>query len=273
MEIWDRVKAVALAKDWQGMREVIESVHDHHDMDNALSNILCVNFTEGYDEKEKIVAKNEIPMELIDLALERFSQFDSKRNHDSWTHSLSHFTNGLWKRGLMQWVKRFNEQAFGNAEKGWGFEHAYGCCDRLVVDIVGHGTFATNPRELGITDERVDKVTNEYNKRQTSMVKAMPFASQKDADIWTARWKLADMTNPKSWDDRTPDMEELLPSIAFLKENGIEVDEVDIKSKLRALIDAKLLKMRANLRHEDKWVRGRAQQTIEKLQGDIKMLA
>lgn len=189
MELWDQIRKTALDHDWDALRQIIESGrNDHHKAENIASVILVKEFVVGWGEERRVLGNNETPMELVNLALEVFAECDRKYCHPSWTHSLSHFTELLWPRGLMDWVKRFNEQAFGNAEKGWGWGEAFSCCDRLVGDVARYGNWATNPVELGITPERVDKAMDEC--LLAHHVKSLPFASERDEKVSLNSWIL-----------------------------------------------------------------------------------
>lgn len=177
---------------WAALRDFINSVENHNDLRSLLNAILLVRFSDGYGKDAKDLGPNKTPPNLIDLALEKFSAADIKWNHPVWTHSLSSLTRYLWERGLHQWIKRFNEQAFGNAEKGWGFERAYDCCDRLVVDVTKYGNWDTDPATIGLTSERIQKIADQYNQFYVARAGALPFASAVAADIWKAKWYLSD---------------------------------------------------------------------------------
>lgn len=201
MSLRESAEKAARRKDWIDLRATIDCVSDYNEGESVLFAVLEQEFTEGYGEDRKVLGPNETPQELIDLALEKFSATDGVRRHGSWTHALSHFTKLLWKRGLMGWVACLNNQAFGNAEKGWEGDRAYSCCDRLVQDVVRYGRYDMNPLELGLTPERIRQVASEYSVDVTTRILAMPFASQEAADVWEAQWCLADPAKRcRKWD-------------------------------------------------------------------------
>ncbi|MEI6297085.1 MAG: hypothetical protein WCO84_05610 [bacterium] len=177
MNIFEAVREVMDKYGWVGLTKMIE------DFDNY-DPIVCFLsvFLSGKKKKTSF-------SELFDLALERFCKMDNYREHEKWTYALCHFTKGLWKWGMMDWVKRLNNQALENAEKTGKFNH----CDRLLKDLLWYGNFATNPAELGMTEKYIGLI-NKGNIHQFILdkISALPFASQELADIWEANWHLTD---------------------------------------------------------------------------------
>ena len=192
----ERVEQSVKDEDWNSLREVIAAADHYSCCEQIIGMVLPINYASPrigcFHDEAVPIDGNKVPSNLIDLALDKFSSTDSRVSHDGWTHSLSHFTNRLWAYGYLDWIKRFNEQAFGNAEEGWGFDRAYNCCDRLVVDVAKYGGWDTDPAAIGLTKERIQRVAGQYNLYYFARVCALPFASAVAADIWKAKWYLSD---------------------------------------------------------------------------------
>jgi hypothetical protein len=193
----ERAEQSVKDEDWNSLREVIAAADDCSCCELIIEVVLPPRYdtskkSDCFDGEAVLVDGNKVPSDLIDLALDKFSATDNRMSHDGWTHSLSHFTRRLWAYGYLDWIKRFNEQAFGNAEEGWGFDRAYSCCDRLVVDVAEYGGWDTDPAAIGLTKERIQKVADQYNLYYFARVCALPFASAVAADIWKAKWYLSD---------------------------------------------------------------------------------
>ncbi|MFH1171370.1 MAG: hypothetical protein V1778_02430 [bacterium] len=88
--------------------------------------------------------------ELVDHALQVFlnSRRTGWREHGYWVHSLSHFTDILWKRrlDLDAWIARFNEVAFRGANEG-----DPNCSDRLVDDFASFARWDEDPAHFHLT--------------------------------------------------------------------------------------------------------------------------
>lgn len=168
------------AKDWAKIEAVITEADDY----NYLETILSVLLRDGNFPN--------VPSELIEKALEKFCAIHSRWNHDSWIHSLSHFTHRLWDRELFSWISRLNELAFGKTDEGWGRGYHDNCCGRLIMDVARYGSWATNPAELALTSDRIAAAVSECTPSTIAWVQSLPFASEKDAEVWKARWCLDD---------------------------------------------------------------------------------
>jgi len=186
LEIMRDLTETIQAKNWAGIEAVITNAHDYHYLESILNVIL-----KGGDSPDE----EEVPPELIEKALEKFCAIHSRWNHDSWVHSLSHFAHRLWERELFGWISRLNERAFGKTDEGWGRGYHDNCCGRLIMDVARYGSWATNPAELALTSERIAAAVSECTPSTTAWVQSLPFASEKDAEVWKARWCLDDPLN------------------------------------------------------------------------------
>lgn len=196
MGVYKQAQELILSKDWDALREMLDNTYDHNRCESIVAKLLEEKFTSGWGEDKKVLGTNEAPQELIDYALETFCRCDSKWDHGGWTHSLSHFTDKIWKRGLMGWVKRLNEQAFGNAENGYyGYngQDPFSCCDRLVGDICEYGAYDLNPSDLAITPERLARFNN--SDLYIEVAQKLPFDSDRSKRVFIAKKVLEDCSS------------------------------------------------------------------------------
>ncbi|HEY4511675.1 MAG TPA: hypothetical protein VJH55_02430 [Candidatus Paceibacterota bacterium] len=125
--------------------------------------------TQDYNESEHLVfavlTSEKSSPKLISATLEAFEktrqnwkQGNRGGGHGGWVHSLSHFTEDLWKRRLVTWIKRLNEVAFrGATELGDS-----GCCDRLVHDFGKYARHDDNPADFGLFADNMPWLDLEY---------------------------------------------------------------------------------------------------------------
>jgi len=100
-------------------------------------------YRESEDYVQAVLKADKSTSELIDAALEGFLATRQHRNpeHGYWVHSLSHFTNVLWERGLTDWIKKFNEVAFRGAIELYDPN----CSSRLVGDFAYYAKWDDDP--------------------------------------------------------------------------------------------------------------------------------
>ena len=111
----------------------------------------------------------DAPANLVEAALDRFLATHNDWYHGYWVHSLSHFTEFLWKRRMMAWIARLNEAAFQGACR----THDSNCCGRLVGDFSAFARWNDNPKILGYTPENLRWVEDEQTD-PPSMTEGLP---------------------------------------------------------------------------------------------------
>lgn len=157
-------------------------------VDDALT---LINSEKDYHEGESIVLAvlrcEESTQELIDAVFEMFLNTRENRfeQHGYWVHSLSHFTKILWKKGMIDWIKKFNEVAFRGA-----FElNDDNCSDRLVRDFVKFANWDDDPATYGLTPDSLSWVNSDSDRMRgvMSRINASPFESEEEYLRWTMR--------------------------------------------------------------------------------------
>lgn len=120
------------------------------------------------EEMEKILIERELRVyNLIQLrvsdkelrvALDEFMSIRDEVNpFVSWTHSLSHFTQDLWKRGMREEIKAFHRAVAERAScpiHGENAGRSRGCIDRLVMHFRQHR--AAEDKEEDFEIERLE---------------------------------------------------------------------------------------------------------------------
>lgn len=152
--------------------------------------IEMVRSTEDYHEGESFVFtvlnEEKSTPELVEATLEAFlgTRKNCYEQHGYWVHSLSHFTERLWKRRMDGWIKKFNEVSFKGAKELCDSN----CSDRLVCDFGQYAKFDDDPADFALTSENLRWMNweddgNEYTR---SRIEAGRFESE-EAFL---RWKL-----------------------------------------------------------------------------------
>lgn len=191
---------------------------------------VIVRVPNDYNEGEIFVAEilrtnKEIPEldELLNDALQGFlnSHENRYKQHGYWVHSLSHFTNKLWKRRMDAWIKKLNEIAFTGANELGNSA----CCDRLVDDFVGNAKWDDDPADFGLTIGNLSWIKWEDNVDLKSWIEYGPF----DSEVQFLRFKLQ-----QPWEDKWSDTCQCkLPGIGKeeyirrLKELGADTEEFE----------------------------------------------
>ncbi|MDO8655524.1 MAG: hypothetical protein Q7R48_03930 [bacterium] len=75
---------------------------------NAQSNLKA----EAVIHAAAILGHDDVLDEALDVFIGTYHGKESLPKHDSWVHSLSHFSDFLWERGKKEWVKRLYPIAF-----------------------------------------------------------------------------------------------------------------------------------------------------------------
>lgn len=127
------------------------------------------------------------PAEVLDAALEGFlgTRQHSNPAHGYWVHSLSHFTEQLWRLRLMEWLKRLHEAAFLGANQLGDIN----CSNRLVVDYEAYARWDDDPAALGYTTEGLAwtaTVNTKYIAGALGRIRACPFADEAAYLQWKA---------------------------------------------------------------------------------------
>lgn len=159
--------------------------------------------------------------ELVDATLEAFRK--SRQNwkqgsygggHGGWVHSLSHFTEELWKRRLVGWIKKFNEIAFqGALELGDS-----GCCDRLVCDFAKYAHHDDKPADFALFVDKMPWLDLAYYGGHKLRIEHGVFESPEALERFQLEYKLR---HPSEYDS----VREIQERFARLKELGAPTDE------------------------------------------------
>jgi len=174
-----------------------------------------------YEEGEAFVditfREENVPQEIIEAALEGFleSRVNRYELHGYWVHSLSHFTDKLWKRGMRSWIKRFNETAFrGVYETG-----DTNCSDRLVGDFGRYASWDDDSTDFHLTDKILRWMKWDYLGYTKARIQMRVFQSEEEYICWRLG-RLEDFMNHV-------DIEQIQAFLRRLRELGSDVSEFD----------------------------------------------
>lgn len=100
---------------------------------------------------------NDTPKTVVDAVLELFlstaSSSDSSA-HQTWVHSLSHFTEKLWELRQVEWLQRLYKAAVSDSRS----TENWNCVDRLVREFVELGEFSDRASDFGLGEEIVESM-------------------------------------------------------------------------------------------------------------------
>ncbi|MBI4598886.1 hypothetical protein HY734_01670 [Candidatus Uhrbacteria bacterium] len=99
-----------------------------------------------------------------------------------WTHSLSHFTEKLWERRMVGWIKKFNQTAFFGAND---LEDP-SCSERLILDFAKYGKWDDDPADFHITPENIGWMDWRYQEKTRLRIEHGPFESEEAFLKWKA---------------------------------------------------------------------------------------
>lgn len=170
------------------------------------------------------------------------SFFNTRENgipkHRIWVHSLAYFTHLLWKRRLINWIKRFYKVAFKSANELGDTT----CSDRLINDFVQLSKWDDNPAHFHLTLENLDWM--DWCEEYTKYLKARIEAGRFETEESFLRWKLQNMPKTK-WDNDAQsiliDINTFRSIIQRLRDLGVDMTELSnfeenlLRSKLSEL--------------------------------------
>ena len=209
---FDKAKLVALiqAGDLKSAKVAIMGIYEHHAAEMA-----CFGVFESGENP---------PTELIEAALQKFMDTHEdctyRPNHGYWVHSLSHFMDILWDRGLTDWIKKFNKVSFEGAIQFCDSN----CSSRLVANFVEYSGWDADPSEFGMTPNSTSWLTSQYDSYAIARIAAGKFVTEESY----LRWKLVNDKFAKFDNDTQREMVDadgLAAVIKRIKELGGDVSE------------------------------------------------
>ena len=204
--------------------------------------IAFINTANGYDEGETMVSivlhTEACPQEVIEAALERFVATRENRyeRHGYWVHSLSHFTEQLWKRGLKDWIKRLNTIAFTGANE----LDDTNCSDRLLGDFERFAPWDAVPAEYGYSEKNLRWAGDggEYTKSAIMRLRSSPFKTEAGLIRFELGGELRKFTKYSTPSASEPqatllDLPKIRKIVEKLKELGDDVSDLkDIEARM-----------------------------------------
>tara|TARA_Y100000310_G_C20691745_1_gene822734 strand:- start:642 stop:1397 length:756 start_codon:yes stop_codon:yes gene_type:complete len=158
-------------------RDALEGLLRAKQTDRAVT---MINRVQDHGEGESFVfavlTSDDPEQNLIDTVLEAFlkTRRDYRPQHGIWVHSLSHFTEKLWKLRQIGWIKNFNEISFRGANE-LGDNN---CSNRLVEDFGKYAQWDDDPAEFHITSENLGFVDWKYLQKTKLRMEAGKLASE-----------------------------------------------------------------------------------------------
>jgi hypothetical protein len=244
---------------WEAMRRNTETLNAHlaaGEFDAVQQMIQSVtDYHEGEAYVAAILAAETAPQTLVDAGLEMFVSTRENRyeKHGYWVHSLSHFTELIWKRRLTGWIQRLNLIAFTGAVE----LDDDNCSDRLVNDFGKYAGWNDNPADFHLTPELIGWMRWEYAKYAKKRIEAGVFPSEEAFIAWQLEQPenhgSTATINPKFFDRAKQRLAELGSSIDVdaIKRNAVLATIAGIESgEIRVGADSKasfLEKLRAQL--------------------------
>lgn len=136
----------------------------------------AANYREAEEFVFTVIREEKSTPELIEVVLEVFlgTRENEKRKHGGWVHSLSHFTNILWKLQMVEWIQKFNEVAF----KGAAELDDPNCSDRLVDDFALNADWNDDPADFHLTQQNLSWMDWKYYEYAKALIEAGPFETE-----------------------------------------------------------------------------------------------
>ena len=197
--------------------------------------IELVQGAENYHECEEFVhtvlREEKSAPELVEAVLVAFlntrPDYAGRRNygggHGGWVHSLSHFSDTLWKRRMDGWIKKFNEVSFMGANE----LHDSSCSDRHVDDFGKYAKFDDDTVDFALTTENLRWM--DWGEEWLAYSKARIEAGRFESEEAFLRWKLAtpEAYMHQSWDfiGVVVSPEKIRTAIQRLRELGVDTGE------------------------------------------------
>lgn len=153
--------------------------------DQAIEMVRSAKYDEGEAFVFTVMREEKSTPELVEAVLEVFlgARINRCPNHGCWVHSLSHFTDILWKRRMDKWIKKFNEVSF----KGANELCDPNCSNRLVSDFEQYAKYDDDPVDFHLTPENLRWMDWEYAAYSKARIEAGRF----DTEEAFLRWKLS----------------------------------------------------------------------------------
>ena len=188
---------------------MINTATDYHDAGESVSIVL-------YEEN--------VPNNVINTALEVFLRKRENINpeHGYWVHSMSHFSEFLWKHRMIEWIKRFNEVAFRGANELKNDS----CCDRLMYDFVKYSHWGDDPANFHISLDLMGWMDWTHYQYAKARIEAGTFNSEIDF----LKWKLITSTHLRHDNDSQTALvhvDNIHKIIQQLRGLGADVSEFD----------------------------------------------
>lgn len=242
---------------WEEIKKKEEKISNLLEAGDEKAVLEIINKVSDYREGESVVVAvlkyENASKEVVDAALQRF--LDSRDNcspeHGCWVHSLSHFTQKLWKRRMMDWIRKLNEAAFCGANELGDIN----CSDRLLSDFSDYANWDDDPADVGITPQSIQWNDWKYGKEVKALIEAAPFESEEAFLMWQIQ-------NPdflSGWSNEAQkeivDPSKVLTVIQRLTEFGEDRQEIrgTAKSLVTESLDALKAELKDRLKREDSW--------------------
>jgi hypothetical protein len=174
--------------DRRDLGKEVERVIQSGDLTGASA---IINSVRDYSEGEEVIfgtLNGNAPVEFIEAALKKFiaTRQNRRGEHGYWVHSLSHFIDKLWVRGMANWIGTLNEIAFRGANELGDTN----CSDRLVYSFAVRSPWDADPADYGITPESTKWYTaNEYNIYAIARLAEGKFTTEEGYLRWLIRHK------------------------------------------------------------------------------------
>ncbi|MBT3210794.1 MAG: hypothetical protein HN345_02160 [Planctomycetaceae bacterium] len=230
--------------------ELVQDAYDYHESEHFVFTVL---------KEEKSTP------ELVEAVLEAFlrTRENHRVQHGYWVHSLSHFTDILWERRMVDWIKKFNEVSF----KGAIELHDTNCSDRLVCDFGRYARFNDDPADFYLTPDNLSWMNWEFNEYAKERIETGRFESEEAFLRWKYNWKLQrpEKLIKFDYDLQTDlvDIEQIRSLIQKLQELGADISKFNDLEK--DLLTKHLSKLESELSEtEQDWRREGLEKAIQK---------
>lgn len=225
------LKKLVSEKEFEKAKVYIERQRKYADYNSAEGLVYEVLL----NEKHKIREKGEVPQDLIDLVLSVFLETKEKHRHGIWVHSLSHFTEYLWKIEQYGWIQKFNQAAFLGAIE----RKDASCCNRLIHNFVVNDRWDLKLEDFHLTPENLiwlkwpNCEIEDYDHARLNV-------GNFEDEISYLRWQLTEPTFVKFYNLQK--IQEIIEGLVALGENEKELKEfeIDLLSKELERIKVKL---------------------------------
>jgi hypothetical protein len=195
--------------------------------------------------------KNTTP-NFLDLVLNHFLSTceNDKHSHETWVHSLSHFTKEIWVLGRHDWIKKFNEVAF----KGAIELNAPSCSDRLVMDFLQYHRFDDDPNDFFLNSKNLAIMEWSNWRNPTELQKELE-SSPFESNEALLRFKLNCTLSCQEWvfeiQQRVADIRPFELLLNELLEIGVDITEFNpLKVELYTKRLQSLVDLRGKVREE-----------------------